>query len=100
MAIIGNIIKGIIHATDIISSDYNAAEEQRSVLKNLLETAKETKFGEKYQFNDVLESNNPEKVYRDKVPFSDYNQITANWWQDVQEGKKDVTWTGSQIILL
>ena len=95
MAIIGNIIKGIIHATDIISSDYNAAEEQRSVLKNLLETAKETKFGEKHQFNDVLESNNPEKVYRDKVPFSDYNQITTNWWQDVQEGKKDVTWPGS-----
>ncbi|MCL5246270.1 GH3 auxin-responsive promoter family protein [Cellulophaga sp. 20_2_10] len=95
MAIIGNIIKGIIHATDIISSEYNAAEEQRAVLINLLETAKETKFGKKYQFKDVLESDNLEQEYRDKVPFSDYNQITANWWQDVQEGEKDITWPGN-----
>ena len=59
MAIIGNIIKGIIHATEIISSEFDAAEEQREVLKDLLETAKDTKFGERYSFKDILKSDNP-----------------------------------------
>ncbi|EWH14392.1 GH3 auxin-responsive promoter [Cellulophaga geojensis KL-A] len=95
MAIIGNIIKGIIHASDIISVEYNAAAEQRAVLKNLLRTAEHTKFGKHYSFTEILNSNNPEKTFSAKVPFSDYNQITSNWWQYVQKGEENITWPNS-----
>ena len=95
MAIIGNIIKGIIHASDIISGEYNAAEEQRAVLKNLLRTAEHTKFGKHYSFTEILNSNNLEKTFSAKVPFSDYNQITNNWWQHVQNGEENITWPNS-----
>ena len=95
MAIIGNIIKGIIHATEIMSSEFDAAEAQRKVLNQLLETAKDTKFGERYTFKTILKSDRPESTFRELVPFHDYNQITKDWWKDVQEGEKDITWPGS-----
>ncbi|WP_159020588.1 GH3 auxin-responsive promoter family protein [Algibacter sp. L3A6] len=95
MAIIGNIIKGIIHASEIISSEFDAAEEQREVLKDLLETAKDTEFGKAYQFEEILKSDTIERDFRAKVPFHDYNQITEQWWEKVQAGEKDITWPDS-----
>ena len=56
MAIIGNIIKGVINLTGELSSDSNPVEEQEAVLKSLLTTAKDTKFGKTYQFESILKS--------------------------------------------
>ena len=42
MAILGNIIKGIINLTGTLSTDVNHQEAQEKVLKNLLESAQET----------------------------------------------------------
>lgn len=95
MAIIGNIIKGIIHASDIISSDKNAVEEQKAVLTSLLSTAENTNFGKRYNFTSILNSDTPEKEFKNKVPFFDYNQITNNWWQYVQKGEENITWPNS-----
>ncbi|WP_452219267.1 GH3 family acyl-acid amido synthetase [Lacinutrix undariae] len=92
MAIIGHIIKGIIHGSDIVSSEFNAVEAQKNVLQNLLETAKETKFGAHYNFEAILNSSSPEAKFKAEVPYFDYNQITENWWQKVQDGATDITW--------
>ena len=95
MNIIGNFIKGIINVTDKITGEDNPIENQKAVLQNLLETAKDTSFGKAYAFEDILESNNPQQAFRNAVPYFDYNQINDAWWHKLHEGQTDVTWPGS-----
>ena len=95
MNIIGNFIKGIINVTDKITGEDNPIEDQKAVLQNLLETAKDTSFGKAYAFEDILESNNPQQAFRNAVPYFDYNQINDAWWHKLHEGQTDVTWPGS-----
>ena len=95
MNIIGNFIKGVIDITDKITGDDDPIEDQKTVLQNLLETAKETSFGKAYDFNNILESDNPQQAFRDAVPYFDYNQINENWWHKLHEDQTDVTWPGS-----
>ena len=95
MAIIGNIIKGAIAITDTISPESKPVEEQKAVLKELLETAAETKFGLKYKFNSILEAKNLQHAYANGVPFHDYNKISKEWWTDVVNGNEDITWPGN-----
>ena len=58
MAVIGSIIKGIIELADSVISEENASKNQHIVLKQLLEKAKDTKFGKDHSFNEILESEN------------------------------------------
>ncbi|MFV1449071.1 GH3 auxin-responsive promoter family protein [Maribacter sp. HS] len=95
MNIIGNFIKGVINVTDKIAGEDNPIEDQKAVLQNLLETAKDTSFGKAYAFEDILESNNPQQAFRNAVPYFDYNQINDAWWHKLHEGQTDVTWPGS-----
>ncbi|TDS18518.1 GH3 auxin-responsive promoter [Maribacter caenipelagi] len=95
MNIIGNFIKGVIDITDKITGDDNPIEDQKAVLKNLLETAKDTSFGKAYEFKDILESDYPQQAFRDAVPYFDYNQINEKWWHKLHENQTDVTWPGS-----
>ena len=80
MNIIGNFIKGVINVTDKITGEDNPIENQKAVLQNLLETAKDTSFGKAYAFEDILESNNPQQAFHNAVPYFDYNQINDAWW--------------------
>ncbi|WP_405411826.1 GH3 auxin-responsive promoter family protein [Maribacter sp. Asnod1-A12] len=95
MNIIGNFIKGVIDITDKITGDDNPIEDQKAVLQNLLETAKDTSFGKAYDFNSILESDHPQQAFRDAVPYFDYNQINEKWWHKLHEDQTDVTWPGS-----
>lgn len=94
MAILGNIIKGVIQVADLVSFDYDAAKEQRLVLEELLIASETTEFGEKYDFTGLLQSDTLEKDFREKVPFFDYDQITKNWWRRVHAGEPNITWPG------
>ncbi|QNM85802.1 GH3 auxin-responsive promoter family protein [Polaribacter pectinis] len=95
MAILGNIIKGIIDLTDTLKSDTNHIEAQQKVLKNLLEKSKNTQFGEAYKFEEVLSSENIEKTFADAVPYFDYNSLNEKWWYKIHENEEDVTWPGN-----
>ncbi|OAD45641.1 GH3 family domain-containing protein [Polaribacter atrinae] len=95
MAILGNIIKGIINLTDTLSSETNHIEAQKEVLKNLLETAKETQFGTYYNFEDILTSENTQQIFADKIPYFDYNSLNEKWWHKIHKGEENVTWVGS-----
>ncbi len=75
MAIIGSIIKGLIDLGDKITSNPDATEAQREVLKNLLNKAKDTAFGKHYNFKEILEAEDITKAFSDKVPYFDYNKI-------------------------
>lgn len=95
MAILGNIIKGIITLTDTLSSETNHIKAQKEVLKNLLESAKETQFGEAYDFKTIIQNDDIQTSFADKVPYFDYNSLNKKWWHKIHKGEENVTWTGS-----
>ena len=94
MAVLGNIIKGFISLSDTLTSEENHLEAQKKVLQELLESAKETEFGKKYQFNNILESENFTKSFQNKVPYFDYHSLEKKWWYKVVNGEEDITWKG------
>ncbi len=94
MAILGNIIKGIIEITDSLSSEVNPINAQNEVLKQLLNTAKDTEFGIHYNFQDILDSDDLESAFSKTVPYFDYNKINDEWWYKLQEGQDNITWPG------
>ena len=94
MHIIGGIIKGLIELKDKITPDSKPCVEQREVLNHLLETAKETKFGEHFKFKKILATENIEEVFGNTVPYFDYDQINDAWWSWLHKGETDITWPG------
>ncbi|MCK7590087.1 GH3 auxin-responsive promoter family protein [Subsaxibacter sp. CAU 1640] len=94
MAILGNIIKGVIDVKDTLTSEINAVAEQKEMLKKLLTKAKDTDFGKHYQFEKILQSDNLEKHFAETVPYFDYNKMNDEWWHRLQKGEENVTWPG------
>ncbi len=95
MAILGTIIKTAIDLRGAILSEKSSIESQQDVLKNLLEKAKDTAFGKYYGFSKILEADNIPKAFSEKVPYFDYHQMEAQWWNKTQEGLEDICWPGS-----
>ncbi|WP_127844724.1 GH3 family domain-containing protein [Psychroflexus aestuariivivens] len=95
MAIIGNIIKGVINLRNSISSETNHIENQKETLKHLLETARKTAFGKYYQFEKILNSESPAESFKNEIPFFDYERLNNEWWHRLQDGRKDITWPGN-----
>lgn len=95
MPIIGNIIKGFIDVRDKLTDGENPVEAQREVLKRLLKTAKDTAFGQHYQFDEILKSENLAKTFAASIPYHDYNKINEEWWRKLHKGQVDVTWPGA-----
>ncbi|WP_282142775.1 GH3 family domain-containing protein [Cellulophaga baltica] len=94
MAILGAVIKGIIDLKDILTSESNPIEEQEQVLKDLLDTAKDTAFGIHYKFDELLASENTSKQFSETISFFDYNKMNAEWWHKLHEGGENITWPG------
>lgn len=94
MAILGSIIKTAIDLRGAIVSEKSPIESQKEVLKNLLQKAKDTAFGKYYGFSKILESDDIEKAYSEKVPYFDYHEMETEWWNKTQEGLEDITWPG------
>jgi len=95
MAILGNIIKGVIHLKDALTLEVNHEEAQEKVLINLLEKAKSTQFGKYYDFENVLNAENISEEFAKDIPYFDYKKINDEWWQKLHKGQSDVTWPGS-----
>jgi hypothetical protein len=95
MHILGSFIKGVIEVADKVTGDHNPVDEQKEVLKSLLEKASDTKFGKHYNFKDILSAPNIHKKYTQSIPYFDYNKINEHWWSQLHEGERDVTWPGS-----
>ncbi len=95
MHILGSFIKGVIEVADKVTGNDNPVEEQREVLKSLLEKASDTKFGKRYDFENILAAQNVHKEYTKSVPYFDYNKINEHWWSQLHKGETDVTWPGN-----
>ncbi|RKN78732.1 GH3 family domain-containing protein [Ulvibacterium marinum] len=95
MHIVGSIIKGMIELKDKLTPESNPSEEQKNVLKVLLETAENTAFGRFYDFSQIGSASDMQKSFSENVPYFDYNKINTEWWSKLHEGETDVTWPGS-----
>ncbi len=95
MAILGSIIKTAIDLRGALVSEKSPIESQNEVLTNLLEKAKDTAFGKYYGFSKILEADDIEKEFKQKVPYFDYHQMEAEWWNKTQEGLEDISWPGN-----
>jgi glycosyltransferase involved in cell wall biosynthesis len=68
--------------------------QQIRELKRLLKKAKDTEFGKKYKFDEILNSKHPGLRFKELVPTHDYNNIFNNWWSQTLNGTPNITWPG------
>lgn len=94
MAILGSIIKAAIDLRGALVSEHSPEEEQKEVLRNLLEKAKNTAFGKYYGFSKILESDDITHSFAQMVPYFDYHQMEEEWWSKTQQGLEDIAWPG------
>lgn len=68
--------------------------QQNRVLKSLLKKARQTQFGERYRFSEILNSKIPHDDFRKIVPAFDYSTLYTEWWNQTLKGIPDVCWPG------
>ncbi len=95
MAVISSILKEVVKikksSEDKKKLNFNLQEK---TLLKMLEKAKNTAFGKKYELNKVLLSQNIVKAFQQNVPIYDYEKIYQEWWHRLLEGEANVTWPG------
>ena len=96
MALLGGIIKKAIDFSGFISGEPEPFKAQQAVLVKLLEKAKLTAFGIKYQFAEIINSNDCIETFQKNVPIHDYDALYSEWWHYLLEGHQNVTWPGGQ----
>jgi hypothetical protein len=67
---------------------------QLRVLKKLLRRARYTAFGQRFVFEQILQSRHIGKVFQENVPVYTYNKIYKDWWYRSLEGEVDICWPG------
>ncbi|MDJ1504237.1 GH3 family domain-containing protein [Xanthocytophaga agilis] len=94
MPVIGALLKKLIEFSDTFVNEGNPAEAQEKVLRALLEKAKDTAFGQHYQFEAILASPSISDAFAARVPFHNYDKMHSEWWHKVLAGEADITWPG------
>ena len=95
MAVIGNIIKTTLEIAEKLLPDKPAVEAQHDILKQLLDQAKNTKFGKYYNFDGILNEKDIRKAFAAAIPYHDYDAMNKKWWREQRlEGLSDHTWPG------
>lgn len=94
MEILGNLVKSAISVGSKLENRDSPEVAQAAVLKDLLDTAKNTAFGKFYGFAQLLESDNIQEAFKKEVPYHDYDRISKRWWHKTLEGKPDICWPG------
>ena len=70
----------------------NAEQDQLKTLLNLVDKAKNTSFGKKFQFSKIKNHND----FIDCVPISDYESF-SEYIKQIQEGHFNITWPGKPL---
>ncbi|NJO02281.1 MAG: GH3 auxin-responsive promoter family protein, partial [Bacteroidia bacterium] len=96
MAILGKIIKTIVHSSKVWSTQTrNAGEQQKDTLKQLMFRAKDTAFGRHYGFGELLKAHqDPRQVFAQQLPVYDYQKIHQVWWHRCLAGEDNICWPG------
>ncbi|OFX58644.1 MAG: GH3 auxin-responsive promoter [Bacteroidetes bacterium GWA2_30_7] len=94
MAFIGTILQEVVMVNKLYKKSFSASTLQYNTLKKLLFKAKNTEFGLKYKFSEILKSDNIVESFQNKVPIYDYNKMLGDWWYRSKEGRVGVAWPG------
>ena len=101
MPLLGNLLKKGIRIRESLDQEYSSPHDlQKLELKRLLITARNTLFGKKYRFKDILNSfrSVEPQVFYDKfkatIPIHSYEKIYSEWWSHCRDGSSDVCWPG------
>lgn len=94
MAFIGTILQEVVKLNKLNNKNYNAFSLQTKTLKKLLFKAKNTEFGLRYKFADILKSENIITAFQNNVPLFDYNKMLGEWWHRSRDGYSSVSWPG------
>lgn len=101
MAILGTLLKKGILLRESLEQLYSAPIDlQKQELRNLLIQTQQTKFGQTFNFTEILKSfkkNDSNKFYEEfkkNVPVFDYERIFKEWWHMAKEGERDICWPG------
>ncbi len=85
--------KRLARADALLRLRKNPVLSQERTFNKLLIKAKDTAFGQYYQFEDMLASGNPLRLFQETVPLSSYDSMHP-WWQRSEQGESDVCWPG------
>jgi hypothetical protein len=95
MAIVGSILHGVIVAkkNNLEKKQLNF-NVQKETLYKLINKAKNTTFGKDNHFHELID--NPDFVhsFQKFVPIYNYESLFSKYWNQLLEGKADVTWPG------
>lgn len=102
MPILGNFLKNGVKLTSRLKelTTTEPHKKQKRALRKLLTKARNTQFGRKYDFDEILNSLLFEKrfsrfeLFKQKVPIYNYDTIYAEWWHKTHKGEVDVCWPG------
>lgn len=103
MALLGGFLKSSIKLTSTIqkSRKIKPYKWQKKELEKLVNKARYTQFGEKYKFDDLLnsivfdEKDQFYEVFKTTVPIHDYNKMYNDWWHKARNGEENVCWPGA-----
>lgn len=101
MAIISTLLKKGIRLRESLEQEYSSPLDlQKQQLKKLLLKAERTEIGTKYNFQSILKAfrqgeHDFYERYKSEVPIYDYDSIYDEFWEKLQQGKKNVTWPGA-----
>ena len=96
MALIGIAIKRALElqkSLKVLRKGSPVKQQERTFLK-LLRKAQYTAFGRNFGFEEMLQSEKPLELFKERVPVYDYDSIHKDWWYRTLEGESDVTWPG------
>ena len=101
MAIIGTLLKKGIKLRESLEQEYSSPFDlQKSELRKLIISARDTEFGKHYNFKSILQSFKiPEihrfyKTFKENVPIHSYNDMYSQWWHKAHRGAKNISWPG------
>ncbi len=96
MALLGNLIARSLKLRKKFNLPVATPQTyQRHTLRQLLERGQYTAFGKHYGYGDILSKEvDFLKVFREKVPVTNYTEMYAQWWHRCQEGEENVSWPG------
>lgn len=101
MAILGSLIKNGVKIGQLVQlKNKNLLKQQKRTFLKLIFKARNTEFGEQYNFTDILEKtlmSSESRFYDDfknNVPVFDYDSIFKTYWHKCLEGQRDITWPG------
>ncbi|HEX8356038.1 MAG TPA: GH3 auxin-responsive promoter family protein [Segetibacter sp.] len=70
----------------------NAVADQEKVLKKLIKSAGNTRFGKEHRFSEI----HSYKAFKSLVPIRDYEQMKP-YIEEIKQGAKDVLWKGKPV---